>query len=212
VMRSLRAMFHRRLRRRAERLACRLAPHLPAGASLLDIGSGTGHNARALRLRTGGTCLEADVVDFHVVGGGPMLFDGMRLPLSDDEVDVSLVIHALTYSEDPAALLREAGRVASRGVVLIQSTYRGRWGRFYLLVRMWFQGRFSFWLCRALGLIPPVPDPLRPRRIFSREHVEAIVGHSGLILRCLEPERKEPEYNLASRTSRDLLVLDRAPI
>ena len=70
MIRSLHAMFHRRLRRRAERLTRRLVPHLPAGARLLDIGSGTGHNARALRVRTGGSCLEADVVDFHVVGGG----------------------------------------------------------------------------------------------------------------------------------------------
>ena len=136
-----------------------------------------------------------------------MLFDGMHLPLPDDEVDVSLVIHALSYSEDPVALLREAGRVASRGVLLIQSTYDGPWGRFFLLVRAWVQGRLSFWLCRALGLIPPVPDPLRARRMFSREHLETIVGHSGLLLR-----RLEPEHDLAARTSRDLLVLDRARI
>jgi SAM-dependent methyltransferase len=204
VNRPLRAIFHRRLRRRAERLARRLAPYLPPGARLLDIGSGTGHNARALRLRIGGSCLEADVVDFHVVGGGPMLFDGTHLPLRDDEVDVSLVIHSLSYSENPVALLREAGRVASRGVILIQSTYRGPWGRVFLLVRSWFQGRLSFWLCRALGVIPAVPDPLRPRRVFSREHLEAIVGRCGLFLSGLEPER-----DVASTTSRDLLVLDR---
>jgi ubiquinone/menaquinone biosynthesis C-methylase UbiE len=206
VIRLLHAVFDRRLRRRAERLVRRLVQHLPEGARVLDIGSGTGHNARALRLWTGGACLEADVVDFHVVGGGPMLFDGMRLPLANDEVDVSLVIHALSYCEDPTALLREAGRVASQRVLLIQSTYRGPWGRAFLLVRGWLQGRLSFWLCRALGLIPSVADPLRPRWIFSREQLKAIVGHSGLSLR-----RLEPEPGLATKTSRDLLVLDRAP-
>jgi SAM-dependent methyltransferase len=206
VNRLLRAIFHRRMRRRAELLARRLAPYLPPAARLLDIGSGTGHNARALRVRTGGSCLEADVVDFHVVGGGPILFDGVHLPLRDDEVDVSLIIHALSYSEDPVALLREAGRVASRGVILIQSTYRGPRGRVFLLVRSWVQGRLSFWLCRALGLVPAVPDPLRPRRMLSREHLAAIIGRSGLFVRRLEPEQ-----DLASRTSRDLLVLNRAP-
>jgi SAM-dependent methyltransferase len=205
VTRSLRAAFHRRLRRRAGRLAGRLAPYLPAGARLLDIGSGTGHNARALRLRTGGTCLEADVVDFHVVGDGPMLFDGRHLPLADDEVDVSLIIHVLNYAEEPATLLREAGRVASRGVLLIQSTYRGPWGRAVLPLRGYVQGRLSFRLSRALGLIPPVPDPLRPHRVFSRARLEAMVGDSGLVLRRLEPE---PDRASASR---DLLVLDRAP-
>jgi glycosyltransferase involved in cell wall biosynthesis/SAM-dependent methyltransferase len=207
VIRPLRVKFHRRLRRRAERLARRLSPYLPPGARFLDIGSGTGHNARALRLRTGGSCLEADVVDFHVVGGGPMLFDGMHLPLADDEVDVSLIIHALSYADDPVALLREAGRVASRGVILIQSTYRGPLGRVLLRVRSCLQGRLSFWLCRALGLIPAVPDTLRPRRMLSRERLEAIIGQSGLFVRRLEPER-----GLASTTSRDLLILDRNPM
>ena len=47
----LRAAFHRRLRRRSGHLAGRIAPHLPAGATVLDIGSGTGHNAEALRAR-----------------------------------------------------------------------------------------------------------------------------------------------------------------
>jgi SAM-dependent methyltransferase len=205
VTRSLRAAFHRRLRRRAERLALRLASYLPAGARLLDIGSGTGHNARALRRRAGRTCLEADVVDFHVVGDGPMLFDGVHLPLPDDAVDVSLIIHVLTYAEDPAALVREAGRVATRGVLLVQTTYRGPWGRAFLTLRGFVQGRLSFRLCRALGLIPPVHDALRPLRVFSRERLEALVGEAGLVLRRLEPEPGR------TSSSRDLLVLDRPP-
>ena len=68
---TLRAAFHHRLRRRARHLAGRIAPHLPAGATVLDVGSGTGHNAEALRARGAHTCTEADVVDFHVVGVGP---------------------------------------------------------------------------------------------------------------------------------------------
>ncbi|AMV36343.1 methyltransferase domain-containing protein [Planctomyces sp. SH-PL62] len=203
-MHSLHGLFHRRLDRRAERLAGRLAPHLPAEARLLDIGSGTGHNARSLRRRLGGACLEADVVDFHVVGDGPMLFDGERLPLADDAVDVSLIIHALSYADDPVGLLREAGRVASRRVVLIQSTYRGSLGRVVLGGRGWVQGRGAFRACRALGLIPPVRDPLRPRRAFTRERLEAAVEEAGLRVK-----RLEPEPGLAAITSRDLLVLDR---
>ena len=176
------------IRRRRRRLARRLAPHLPAGARLLDIGSGTGHNARPLRLRTGGACLEADVVDFHVVGGGPMLFDGVRLPLPDDEVDVSLIIHALSYADDPATLLREAGRVASRGVLLIQIDVSRALGAALPAAPGLLPGPAVLPALPGTRLIPPVPDPLRPRRVFSRERLEAIVGASGLVLRCLEPE------------------------
>ena len=57
----LRTAFHRQLRRRAGHLAGRIVPHLPTGATVLDIGSGTGHNAEALRARGARTCVEADV-------------------------------------------------------------------------------------------------------------------------------------------------------
>jgi ubiquinone/menaquinone biosynthesis C-methylase UbiE len=105
----LRAAFNRRLRRRAGHLAGRIAPHLPTGATVLDIGSGTGHNAEALRARGARTCVEADVVDFHVVGVGPVVFDGARLPFADRVFDACLLTFVLSYADDPAALLHEAG-------------------------------------------------------------------------------------------------------
>jgi len=196
-------LFHRLLSRRAEHLARRLIPHIPPGASLLDVGSGTGHNARALRVGTGGTCLEADVVDFHVVGAGPILFGGTRLPLADDAVEVCLLAFVLSYPENPVALLREAGRVASGRVLVLQSTCRGRWGRVALRARNWLQGPIAFGACRTLGLIPPARSPLLARRLFSRDQLEAVVAEAGLIL-----ERVEPEPGSGS-ISRDLLVLDR---
>ena len=150
----LRAAFHRRLRRRAGHLAGRIAPHLPTGATVLDIGSGTGHNAEALRAWGARTCVEADVVDFHVVGVGPVLFDGARLPFADRVFDACLLAFVLSYTDDPAALLREAGRVASRRVLVLQSSPRGRAGRIALRLRSWVQGRVAFRLCAD-----PPPDP-----------------------------------------------------
>ncbi len=200
------ALFHRLLDRRADHLAGRLVPHLRAGASLLDVGSGTGHNARALQLRSGGPCLETDVVDFHVVGPGPILFDGSRLAFPDDVVDVCMLAFVLSYTADPAGLLRDAGRVASRRVLLLQSTCRGPWSRTALHCRSWLQGALAFRLCRALGLIPPAKSWLRPRRLFAREEVEAIIAEAGLTLVGVEAE---PGF--AAAISRDLFILDRRP-
>ena len=105
----LRAAFHRQMRRRARRLAERFAPHLATGATVLDVGSGTGHNAEALRIFGVRTCAEADVVDFHVVGDGPVVFDGTRLPFDDRAFDSCLLVFVLSYVDDPTALLRETG-------------------------------------------------------------------------------------------------------
>jgi SAM-dependent methyltransferase len=202
----LRAAFHRRLRRRAGHLAGRIAPHLPAEATVLDIGSGTGHNAEALRARGARTCVEADIVDFHVVGVGPVVFDGARLPFADRVFDACLLAFVLRYPDDPAALLREAGRVASRRVLVLQSSPRGRAGRIALRLRSWAQGRVAFRLCAALRLIPRSQTPLRPRRMLSRERVGELADEAGLKL-----ARVVPEPGLLGLVSRDLFVLEGGP-
>ena len=202
----LRAAFHRQLRRRAGHLAGRIAPHLPAGATMLDIGSGTGHNAEALRARGARTCVEADVVDFHVVGVGPVRFDGVRLPFADRGFDTCLLAFVLSYPDDPAALLREAGRVASQRVLVLQSRPRGLAGRIVLRLRSWVQGRVAFWLCATLRLIPPTRAPLCPRHMRSREQIGELAGEAGL-----ELARVVPEPGWLGLVSRDLFVLEGPP-
>ena len=92
-------------------------------------------------------------MDFHVVGVGPVLFDGARLPFADRVFDTCLLAFVLSYADDPTALLREAGRVASRGVlVVIEPSGPGRADR-ELRLRSWVQGRLAF---RSRD---PPPDP-----------------------------------------------------
>jgi SAM-dependent methyltransferase len=176
------------------------------GATVLDIGSGTGHNAEALRARGARICVEADVVDFHVVGVGPVLFDGARLPFADRVFDACLLAFVLSYTDDPAALLREAGRVASRRVLVLQSSPRGRVGRIALRLRGWVQGRVAFRLCATLRLIPSSPSPLRPRRMLSRERVGELADEVGLKL-----ARVVSEPGSLGLVSRDLFVLEGPP-
>ncbi len=200
------AAFHRRLRRRATHLVGRIAPHLPTGATVLDIGSGTGHNAEALRKRGTRICGEADVVDFHVVGAGPIPFDGARLPFADRGFDACLLAFVLSYPADPAALLREAGRVASRRVLVLQSSPRCRAGRIALRPRSWVQGPLAFRLCAILRLIPPSPTPLRSRRMLSRKRVGELADEAGLTL-----TRVVPEPAMLGLISRDLFILEGPP-
>jgi SAM-dependent methyltransferase len=203
VIRTLRAAFHSHLRRRARHIAWRIAPHLPTGATVLDIGSGTGHNAEALRAREAHACTEADVVDFHVVGGGPVLFDGARLPFADRVFDACLLAFVLSYADDPVTLLREARRVASRRVLVLQSSPRGRTGRVALALRGWLQGPVAFRVCATLHLIPPTPSPLGRRRLLSRERMVDIAQQAGMKL-----ARVVPEQDLLGLVSRDLFVLE----
>jgi SAM-dependent methyltransferase len=203
MIEPLRTAFHRRLHGRADALAGRIAPHLPADATVLGIGSGTGHNALALRSRGTRACVEADVVDFHAVGSGPILFDGVRLPFADRVFDASLLVFVLSYPDDPAALLRDAARVASNRVLVLQSIPRGWAGRTALRLRSWIQGRVAFRLCAILRLVPPARAPLRPQRMLSREQLGELADAAGLTL-----AQVVPEPGFLGLVSRDLFVLE----
>jgi hypothetical protein len=56
-------LLERLLRRRAERLVRFILPELPAVGPILDVGSGTGHNAECLVGISPLEVIEADVVD-----------------------------------------------------------------------------------------------------------------------------------------------------
>lgn len=190
-------------RLRAGRIAARLAPHLPPAGLALDIGSGTGHNAEALRAVTRLEFKETDVVDFHVVGPGPILCGDARLPFADGSFDAATLCYVLHYATDAAALLREAARVARR-VVVIQSTCSGRPGRAFLTVREFATGRLAFHVARAAAFVPQARFPLQVRRLLTRADVRSAASRAGLT-----ELPGAPAGETIPAVSRDLFVLER---
>ena len=139
--------------RRGARLADLLTPHLPHSGRVLDIGAGTGHNAVALRRSRPLQIVGLDVVDMHVVGDRPALFDGDRLPFTDDSYDAALVLFVLQYSRDPVRLLREVRRVCRGPILVLQSTYAGRMAEAALRLYDLAWGPLAFAVARATKLI-----------------------------------------------------------
>lgn len=93
-----------------------------AGARVLDLGCGLGGYSRALAQR-GFEITALDVVPEYVdrarsIGVPAELYDGERLPLEDGSVDTVILLEVLEHLDDPAALLREARRVARKGVLV----------------------------------------------------------------------------------------------
>lgn len=53
-------------------------------------------------------------------------FDGRTLPFTDRSYDVVMMVDVLHHAEEPARLIREAGRVAARAVI-IKDHVTGAW-------------------------------------------------------------------------------------
>jgi SAM-dependent methyltransferase len=178
-------LIEKLLRRRAQRLVRFILPELPAVGRILDVGSGTGHNADCLAGSSALEVIEADVVDMHAVGVGPVLFDGEVLPFADAEFSASMVLFVLQYTTDPESLLREMRRVTSGRVIVLQSTYSGSIGRLILRARDFTTGRFAFFVARCLGVVSARTGSLRPERFFTRQGLDEVLGAAGLRVRAI---------------------------
>ncbi len=93
-----------------------------AGRVVLDLGAGLGGYSAALAER-GFEVVALDVIPEYVeraraLGVDARHYDGERLPLGDGAVDTVILVEVLEHLEDPAALLREARRVARREVLV----------------------------------------------------------------------------------------------
>jgi SAM-dependent methyltransferase len=101
-----------------------LQPHLPPGASILDIGAGSCKLARRLAVRRHLDVTAIDVVDHKYIDFPLTLYDGTRLPFGDNSFDISLLVFALHHAPDPRSLLLEATRVTRSALLVVEDSPR----------------------------------------------------------------------------------------
>ena len=94
-----------------------------AGTNILDVGLGSGTNARFLQER-GFSVTGLDVKNMSLYPDiVPVLYDGTTMPFSDRSFDTALLLHVLHHCGDFKRVLEETLRVARR-VIVIEDTYR----------------------------------------------------------------------------------------
>ena len=188
---------------RAAALFDRVGPHLPSLGTIADIGSGTGHNAEEIRRRTTLSVREIDVADLHWVGPGPVIIEGNRVPVEDGAFEGLLMLFVLQYLDSPQELLAEVCRISRGPVIVLQSTYRGKWGRTVLGLREFLWGRLALRVAVGLRVLQPVECPLSPRRYFTRSELHRLFDAAGLVV-----VKSQPAEWLGLGVSRDLYVLE----
>ncbi|MFN0051737.1 MAG: hypothetical protein ACKV0T_06075 [Planctomycetales bacterium] len=199
----MKRLFDWVMSRRARQLMSQLRHLISPVGPVADVGSGSGHNAECWRCLLNVEVDEYDVADLHWVGGGPILWDGVRIPAANGEYPLGTLLYVLQYARRPTALLREMSRICSGRVVVLQSTYQGRRGGIVLALREFVWGRLAFYLARSVRVIRRQTCPLIPRRYFTRETLRRRFARAGF--RVVAWESREWK---GLNVSRDLYVLE----
>jgi ubiquinone/menaquinone biosynthesis C-methylase UbiE len=110
-------LIYRGLKARAKRLVGRLAPHLPAGELVLDIGPAS-CTVPELLMEKGMRVVPLDVQNYSIADSvAPILYNGDVIPFRDKQFGASLILFVLHHTPEPEKLLREAMRASSRIIV-----------------------------------------------------------------------------------------------
>jgi len=116
--RFLKNIIYRILKARAKDLAEKVSPHLKKDELILDIGPASCTVTEAL-IDQGHRVYPLDVENFSIVNEVlPTLYDGDRMPFSDNQFDTSLILFVLHHTPDPAKVLAEAKRVSKKIIIL----------------------------------------------------------------------------------------------
>lgn len=121
-----------------------LLPHVTPADKVLDIGTGNGGICHAL-LKEGRNIQPLDIKNISFFPEvNPLVYDGKKLPFSDQSFDTALLITMLHHTPDPEAILVEARRVAPRLIVMedIYSNFFQKYLTFFAdsLVNLEFDG------------------------------------------------------------------------
>jgi SAM-dependent methyltransferase len=109
--------------RRVQVLADTIASKLPADATVLDVGAGSGDMAVAILASKPSLRFEGvDVLVRPNTAIPVKQYDGHHLPYGDSMFDYAILVDVLHHTDDPAAVLAEVGRVARR--IIIKDHYR----------------------------------------------------------------------------------------
>ncbi|MEO5807805.1 class I SAM-dependent methyltransferase [Devosia sp.] len=105
--------------RRVAVLSQKLADAIPGSGRVLDLGCGDGQIAASIMARRPDLSIEGVDVLVRPKTHIPVTkYDGNVLPFADNSFDFVTIVDVLHHTDDPAAVLTEAARVARQGVVI----------------------------------------------------------------------------------------------
>ncbi len=122
----------RLLKMRALRNGARVRPFV-SGARVLEVGAAESWIGGMLKAENPRRDVQLlDVVDLNRTDLPLTLYDGHTIPFPDNHFDTTLVMMVLHHCDDPERVLVEAARVTRSRLIVTESVYRCRPGRWLL--------------------------------------------------------------------------------
>lgn len=127
--RSIQSMLKKRAAAKARTIAGTLEALKPTpnseGLRLLDIGAAEGYLGEELAQRHNAHVELADIGNTFRSKLPRHIYDGRKLPIPDGHFDVAIIYFVLHHAENAEQVLREAHRVSTQRVVIVESWARG---------------------------------------------------------------------------------------
>jgi SAM-dependent methyltransferase len=128
--------------RRTQTIAQFFTPHVPQGATVLDVGCGDGTIASLLLQHDPTLSIQGlEIAARPACSIECRLFDGKRIPHPDRSFDVCLFVDVLHHAEDMEFLLKEARRVSRRFLLIKDHCCENRFDWWTLKVMDWVGNR-----------------------------------------------------------------------
>jgi len=102
------------------KMAHHIIPALDLPGNLLDVGCSTGLLSQELHRKTNMEVVGIDVVCPSGTGFPVQIYDGEYIPYPDNSFRNVLLCYVLHHSDDPVGLLKEAQRVCSHRLVVVE--------------------------------------------------------------------------------------------
>lgn len=121
--------------KRANQVTRRISPHIKKNEKIIDVGSGTGFVAKLLMQKTSARVTLVDVRHNPLCSSLPItLYDGKKLPFSNNSFDTASLIAVLHHCNKPIDVLDEAIRVASTKIIIMEDLFESRIEKWLTLI------------------------------------------------------------------------------
>lgn len=165
--------FHKNLiyGRRVQVLAALLSKYIPDNAIVLDVGCGEGTIAYLLKQKNPSLeCIGLEVTDSFTFKIPHKLFDGEKIPLKNNEVDVCIFVDVLHHTENIEVLLKEAKRVAKKNIIIKDHLCETKYDFLILKLMDWTGNK-----PHGIPLIYKYKSEEEWKALFSALHLEIVL-------------------------------------